>query len=118
MNWISTKDDLPNDGERVIIFTKESNSFINNEPIHIYAANFIRGISEEERIKMKNGELSDHIEYGWCASEGYTAHKRSDVYSFGDEWSNNEVGYAWKDGPYSWNGQEVIYWARPKDPRK
>jgi hypothetical protein len=62
MNWISTKDDLPKDRERVIIFTKEPILMSKyDEPIHIRTANFVRGITKEERDKMKKGELTDPI---------------------------------------------------------
>lgn len=110
MEWVSVKDDLPKDGERVIILLKDTNTK------RIYAADFIKGITKEERAKMKNEELLDQLQKGWCASEGWTEYKRSNTYRLGDEHGNNTVGYAWQDGPYQWFGQDVLYWARATIP--
>lgn len=107
-SWISTEDKLPNDGDAVLIFDGE-----------IGVARFYRGISAEERQKMKNGEIADedHVLY---SSGRYRKCKRSDMYCPEDEWVNNKVPYRWKalSGPMEWFGQDVTHWMPLPEPPK
>ena len=100
IEWISVKESLPNHGERVLIY---------NGGVDV--AKFKRGISEEEREKMRNGELPDYEEEGWCLSAGYTMHKRSSVITAYDEGGNNLVPYGWDVGATVLFGQNVSHWA-------
>ena len=82
MNWISTKDQLPKDRQRVIVWNRNCNVSCGGEVIHVYAVNFHQG---EHR---PNGP--------W----------RSCDTGFG----NNEVPYCWKEGARTWFGQEILFW--------
>lgn len=99
--WISTKENLPEDGQTVLIFCG-----------YIDVARFERGISKDERNKMKNGEIEDPL----CTVGDYYhgEHKvhRSKLYGGADEDGNNAVPYRWyaPKGPMSWFGQEVSHW--------
>lgn len=99
--WISTKDRLPEDGQTVLIFDGSVN-----------VAKFERGISKEEREKMKRGEIDDPIHTGWNLADGYFEVKRSDSYGRSDEDGNNKVPYCWVAliGPMTWFGQYVSHW--------
>ena len=99
--WISTKDKLPNDGEVVMIYDGEIN-----------VAKFERGISVEEREKMKRGEIDDPISETWRYAHGDEDIKRSKLFYGADEWGNNEVPYCWAapSGPMEWFGQDVSHW--------
>lgn len=101
MNWIRTKDRLPENGETVIIFDGE---------IHI--ARFERGISVDEREKMKRGEIENPMTMGWNLTNGYFEIKRSETYGRADEGGNNRKPYCWIDqsGPMQWFGQYISYW--------
>jgi hypothetical protein len=109
--WISCADRLPEDKQRVLIYYPNKRCTYNNIGDHSSVAWFIKGISEKERELMKQGKLKNLTSEGWCASQGWTKHKRSDVYSSGDVFGNNTVPYKWDgDGPMDWNGQEVTHW--------
>lgn len=99
MRWISVNPDhLPKEKQRVLIYVPESNSRYNNEFVHIYTANFIKGLSKNDRELMRLGKIAD-------------PHNRRNTYSRGDEHGNNFVPYAWEgDGPMNWFGQEVSHW--------
>lgn len=102
MQWINTKDKLPQDNEIVIICIGKE----------VHLVHFCRGISSEEREKMDKGELPNPVETIWRNSEGYIETVRSKTFKFCDEWLNNEVPYAWisLDGIRQWCGQDVTYW--------
>lgn len=99
--WVSTEDRLPEDGQDVLIYDGE-----------LGIAKFRRGISKEERERMKRGEFPDPEETGWTLADGYFKVKRSDSYGPADEGWNNLVPYYWKQtrGPMQWFGQNVKYW--------
>lgn len=101
MEWISVKERLPDDGQVVLIYDGE-----------VEVARFKRGISMEERDKMKRGELSDPAHTVWSLSTGHHEVKRSESISPSDEWGNNKVPYSWeaRSGPMQWFGQDVSHW--------
>lgn len=99
--WISVNDGLPEDGEAVLIWVGK-----------VQVARIYKGITEEEREKMKNGELPNPSETAWSSSTGYVSIKRSETYRRCDVFGNNSVPYCWEStsGPMKWFGQNVSYW--------
>ena len=99
--WISVDERLPEEGKYVIVWVGS-----------VQVARIEKGITEEERQKMKNGEVDDRIEYGWSQSTGCIPLKRSDLYKACDVHGNNRVPYRWKanGGPMEWFGQNVTHW--------
>lgn len=102
MEWISVKDRLPNENEYVLILTGSQ----------IEVARIEIGISQEERKKMKSGELPDSEEFGYIPCRGVFTVKRSESIKPADEWGNNTVPYKWyaRSGPMQWWGQCVTHW--------
>ena len=99
--WISVEERLPEEGKYVIVWVGS-----------VQVARIEKGITEEDRQKMKNGEVEDGIEYGWSLSTGFIPLKRSDQYKSCDVFGNNLVPYCWKanGGPMEWFGQNVTHW--------
>lgn len=99
--WISVDERLPEENVYVLIAVENS----------IQVARIIKGISEEEREKMKNGELPDPEELCFAADKIITL-RRSQLYRSGDVWGNNLVPYYWKanGGPMEWFGQNITHW--------
>ena len=102
--WIPVTELLPEENHYVLIWCGS-----------IQVAEIIKGITEEERAKMKRGELPDPEIGGWKGI------KRSSVYTSADVHGNNKVPYRWKanGGPMEWFGQKVTHWkplpAPPKE---
>lgn len=105
--WIPVTEALPEEGESVIVCSQYGS---------ICIVDLVKGISEETRKKMKNGEIDDPCEKLWCLSDGYTMSKRSDLYKEGDEFGNNQKDYAWRNGPYHYSGQDFIAWMPLPEP--
>lgn len=105
--WIPVAEALPEEGELVIVCSQYG---------AICIVKLVKGISEETRKKMKNGEIDDPCENLWCLSDRYTMSKRSDLYKEGDEFGNNQKDYAWRNGPYHYSGQEFIAWMSLPEP--
>ncbi len=104
--WISVKDHLPDDGQTVRIWADGE---------HI--ATFRKGISEEDRRRMKSHEIDDPIVWVWSESTGINAIPRSDQYYSKDVFGNNLVPYNWEgDGCMIWKGQDVTHWAQKSAP--
>ena len=99
--WISVEERLPEENVYVLIAVGNS----------IQVARIIKGISEEKREKMKNGELPDPEESCFAADKIITL-RRSQLYRSGDVWGNNLVPYYWKanGGPMEWFGQNITHW--------
>jgi hypothetical protein len=98
---------LPDENEYVLIWVGK-----------VQVARIEKGITEEDRQKMANGEINDSIEYGWSLSTGYMPLKRSRVYRECDVQGNNHVPYCWKanGGPMTWFGQNVSHWMPLPEP--
>lgn len=105
--WIPVTEALPIDGSLVIACSPYGG---------ITIVNFRKGISQEDRTKMKNGEIDDPSEETWCLSEGYSKSKRSDLFKEEDEWGNNQKAYAWGYGPYHYSGQSFVAWMPLPEP--
>ena len=99
--WISVDERLPDEGEYVLIFADS-----------IQVARIEKGISKEQREKMKNGELPDPEEPCFAGNIGFRMLRRSILYRSADEFGNNLVPYCWKahGGPMEWFGQRVSHW--------
>ena len=99
--WISVDERLPDEGEYVLIFAAS-----------IHVARIEKGITEEQRAKMKNGELPDPEEMCFTGIEGFRMVRRSNLYRSADVFGNNLVPYCWKahGGPMEWFGQRVSHW--------
>lgn len=111
MNWVNPEDYLPEEGKDVLIF----------DGSEMQIARIRKGITEEDRQKMKDGELPDPVSIGWCLANGYFEVKRSESYRSEDVWGNNKVPYCWEAtaGPMKWFGQDIKYWAElPERPHK
>ena len=107
IEWISVKEFLPKHGDRVLIW---------NGGVDV--ATFKKGISSEEREKMKAGELEDYEEEGWCGTLGYFKIKRSEAIKAYDEWGNNAVPYGWDVGGTVLFGQNISHWAHYNTPEQ
>lgn len=104
--WISVEDDLPKEGEDVQIWIGSTKS-----------ARIRKGITEEERQKMRNGELPNPQNVYWCISQGDTLIERSEIYTSADVHGNNLVPYCWElDGGNTLFGQYVKYWKHQPQP--
>lgn len=99
--WLNCDDELPNNNEKVLVV------YYND----IKTAIFEKGISLEEREKMKKGEILDTVEWGWCLSQGYISNKRSDIIKSCDEFGNNTNPYCWRIDGHSIFGKNIKYWA-------
>ena len=108
--WISVKDRLPEEGEYVLILMGGQ----------IEVARIEKGISEEERKKMKSGEIPDEEEFGYIPGQPVFTVKRSDSIKACDQWGNNQVPYIWyaQSGPMEWWGQYVSHWMKLPPPPK
>ena len=113
MNWISTKDRLPKEGKYVLARHNRGtwNDSTDQANVNCVVVKLVRGISIEEREKMKKGELPQTLEKGWCLSEGLSETERSRVYEAEDEGGNNHVPYNWRMfGLDSFFGQTITHW--------
>lgn len=107
--WIPVTERLPEENEYVLIWCGECQ-----------IARIEKGISEEQRKAMKNGEINDPVESGWNMSDGYFRLKRSDSYKACDEGWNNKVPYCWRvnGGMMTLFGQNVTHWMPLPEPPK
>lgn len=100
--WIPVTDDsLPDEGEEALVYDG-----------CYRVAKIEKGISVNERERMKLGEIPDPEEWGWNTARGYFRVKRSEAYKACDEQGNNEKPYCWKadNGRGTLFGQNVKYW--------
>lgn len=109
--WISVSDKLPEEKEYVLIAMHDV----------IEVARIEKGISQEERRKMKSGEIPDAEEFGYEPGKPPFVVKRSDSIKAADQEGNNLVPYIWRarSGPMEWFGQYVTHWMPlPESPKE
>lgn len=101
--WICTEFELPPEGQAVLIFDGGIN-----------IGQLERGISKEEREKMRRGEIDDPTEVSYAFVDGIDReykHRRSEMYAPADEWGNNRKAYGWVASGRGWlYGQDVRWW--------
>lgn len=99
--WISVEDRLPEEGKYVLVFSDS-----------IQVARIEKGITEEQREKMKNGELPDLEEPCFAGNIGFRMLRRSNLYRSADVFGNNLVPYCWRvrGAPAELFGQRVSHW--------
>lgn len=119
MEKISVKDRLPEPNSYVLIHLTKDNWHDKDDPAgkrYWRVAKFIRGISEQDRERMRAGEIEDGEEIGMIFQTPPGIWKeiksrRSSVYKSEDEHGNNAVPYCWDEFGLSKHfGQEVDYW--------
>lgn len=101
--WIKTEKKLPKDGEWVL--AKWGRQTV--------AVKFIKGISQETRIKMESGEIENpEITHTCICCGAITIKKRSELVYEGDEYERNKVPYCWRSRKIirTINGQEISEW--------
>lgn len=100
-NWISVKDQLPQDGRLVLVWCGT-----------FAIAKFETGITEETREAMKREEIDDPIEEAYLPHTGYVRIRRSSIYRSSDVAFNNLLPYCWwVSGGNALKGQDVTHWA-------
>ena len=104
MNWISTKERLPEEG-KYVLGRHNRGTWIDDEDqenVNCVVVMLVKGISNEERELMKEGKLKTVL---------YEGIKRHNLYMSEDEYGNNRVPYNWETfGPMSFFGQEITHW--------
>ena len=113
MNWINTKDILPENGKYVLAKHNRGtwSDISDQDNVNCVVVKFVRGISIEEREQMKKGEFPHTLKRYWSFFKEYGTVERSRVYKAEDEGDNNKVPYNWQMfGPGSFFGQEITHW--------
>lgn len=107
--WISVEDRLPDEDEIVLVWDGK-----------LAIARIRKGITEEQREKMRNGELPNNKEFCWSRTDGYHQIERSEIINQCDVWGNNLVPYCWEvyGGLSIMFGQDVYYWMPLPTPPK
>jgi len=112
MNWISTKDKLPEEGKYVLARHNRGtwNDSDDQENVNCVVVKLVKGLSKKDRQLMKEGKLPD--------TTIYTESERYNIYKSEDEDGNNLVPYKWEMfGPDSFFGQTITHWM-PIEPLK
>jgi hypothetical protein len=118
MNWISTKDKLPEEGKYVLARHNRGtwNDSTDQANVNCVVVKLVRGISMNERKLMEEGNLPSHKESGVHYDGSfdkpiYTSSERWKIYKGEDEYGNNLVPYKWEQfGPDSFFGQTITHW--------
>ncbi len=124
MNWISTKDKLPEEGKYVLARHNRGtwNDSTDQENVNCVVVKLKKGISKEERELMKNGKLESKttkiIDCGGLWAGSSRDIPRHNITRPSDEHSNNLVPYNWESfGADSFFGQSITHWM-PIEPLK
>ena len=102
LQWIPVDTELPPEDQYVLVWHGG-----------YQIAKLVRGISKDERSKMRAGELDDPVEEVWSYNTGAELMKRSAIYKGCDEHGNNARPYCWYLN-FNGNalfGQNVSHWA-------
>ena len=119
MYWISTEDRLPEEGKYVLARHNKTNwnDHTDQKNVNCVVVKLVRGISKEQREKMKSGEIKNpEIQFiNANRDSDYITFNRSDITLPEDEEGNNEKPYSWESfGASSYNGQEISHWTTIK----
>jgi len=118
MNWISTKDKLPEEGKYVLA-RHNRETWIDNsdqENVNCVVVKLVKGISMNERKLMEQGKIPSQkqsgVHYdGTLDKPIYTNTERWKVFKSEDEFGNNLVPYKWNSfGVDSFFGQTITHW--------
>ena len=104
--WIKTTDKLPPENKYVLARNNRSNHYEKDDPenVNCVVVKLKKGLSEEDRFKMKIGEFPDIF-------NDIIKKKRSEIYYSEDEWGNNLLPYNWVSfGGDSFFAQEIVCW--------
>lgn len=116
--FINTKDQLPEDNKYVLGIHNRTtwHDKDDQEYVNYVVVKFKKGLSKEDRERMKNSEIDNPICVGLTFPSDLSyplRHEtpRSNTYRSEDEWGNNAKPYYWDIfGPGSFNGQEIEWW--------
>lgn len=100
MNCIRTNDRLPEEGKYVLARYNRGTWIDSDDQqnVNCVVVKLVKGISLDERNRMKNGEIS-------CQDE------RWKIYRSADEGDNNKRPYCWVTfGADKFFGQEIVEW--------
>mgnify|MGYP001616964946 CR=1 FL=1 len=116
-DWISVEKLLPPEGEFVLVHLTLTNWGDGDRGVYYKTAKLEKGISLEDREKMKDGKLPDPDEIGYVMPDGKCWEpriaKRSNRYRGADEYGNNKRPFQWVNhGPGNYFGQDVDYWMK------
>ena len=118
MNWISTKDKLPEEGKYVLARHNRGtwHDSTDQANVNCVVVKLVKGLSEKDRQLMKDGKLPStkegvtHYDGSWDKPI-YTESERYNIYKGEDENGNNLVPYNWKSfGSDSFFGQTITHW--------
>ena len=118
MNWISTKDKLPEEGKYVLAKHNRGTWHDSTDQMNVncVVVKLVKGISKKDRQLMKEGKLpstkEDGVRYnGILGKPIHTKNERYNIYKSEDEQGNNLVPYNWESfGPDSFFGQTITHW--------
>ena len=113
MNWISTKDKLPEEGKYVLARHNRGtwNDSTDQKNVNCVVVKLVMGISKSESELMEKGELESPMVYGFSLSDGMSMLPRHKVYRSEDEDGNNILPYKWEQfGPDSFFGHTITHW--------
>jgi hypothetical protein len=117
MNWISTKDKLPEEGKYVLARHNRGtwNDRDDQENVNCVVVKLKKGISKEERELMKSGKLESKtikiIDCGGLWGGTSRSVPRHNITRAEDEEGNNLVPYNWSSfGVDSFFGQTITHW--------
>lgn len=106
-DWISVNDELPPDGEQVLVHLNHSQDW------KFAITGIQRGISKEERAMLKQGKCPNDKFKDFTVEQLIARGRRG---SAGDEAGNNTRPYEWVYGD-SFHGQQVTHWMKLIPPK-
>ena len=118
MNWISTKDKLPDECKYVLARHSRRNWHDSDDQANVncVVVKLVKGISKNDRQLMKVTKLPTIKEQG-VYDDGswdnpiFIENERHNVYKSEDEHANNLVPYNWRTfGNDSFFGQTITHW--------
>jgi hypothetical protein len=125
MNWISTKDKLPEEGKYVLARHNRGTWHDSDDQANVncVVVKLVKGLSEIDRQLMKGGKLPStkeggiHYDGSWDKPI-HTESERYNIYKSEDEYGNNLTPYNWQSfGADSFFGQTITHWT-PIEPLK